>query len=277
LQVKLGSVMILVAVVASLSGNSWSPNQTSVTATTSNVTVQMGMGDFSLPIVDRNGFTGKSLTLSGFRGKVIALEFMAPWCPSCQQLVWFMEHLYDSYSSKGVVFIAVVVSWEVDLSHYKDVTIAQFLSTVTSSLTYVYDSEGTVADMYSISEVPTFFILSKSGALEQSYGRLEGVSAIEDHASDTFDAALGQSTGSVSTTPIGVPQLQSFWRYGLFTVPVIIALVLVFLVRRRSSKKKLAGTTAKQASSTTGRFCINCGKPIPTDAKFCPECGALAT
>lgn len=34
-----------------------------------------------------------------------------------------------------------------------------------------------------------------------------------------------------------------------------------------------AGPAAPAAPATDTKFCINCGKPIPKNAKFCPECG----
>jgi thiol-disulfide isomerase/thioredoxin len=191
LQPKLASAMVLVALVASLSGTAWSPNQTSTTTITNlgtTVTVQMGRGDFTLPVVDRNGLTGKTLTLSDFRGKVIALEFMAPWCPPCQQSASFMESLYNNYTYKGVVFIAVVVGWPPCCGH-KNVTITQFLSTYHSSLTYVYDSGSIISTAYNITDVPTLFVLSRTGAVET---RLQDVEPIQQHASATIDAALSQ-------------------------------------------------------------------------------------
>jgi len=181
--------MVLVALVASLSVAV--PNQTSTTTITNlgtYVTVQMGLGDFTLPIVDRNGLTGKTLTLSDFRGKVIALEFMAPWCPPCQQSASFMESLYNNYTYKGVVFIAVAVGWPPCCGH-KNVTITQFLSTYHSSLTYVYDSGSIISTAYNITDVPTLFVLSRTGAVET---RLQDVELIQQHASAAIDAALAQ-------------------------------------------------------------------------------------
>lgn len=111
LQLKLDSAMVLVALVASLTGAAWSPNQTStITTTLTNITGEMGMGDFVLPIVDRNGLTDKNLTLSDFRGKVIALEFMAPWCPPCQQLLPFMESLTRNRECANVPTIMALMT-----------------------------------------------------------------------------------------------------------------------------------------------------------------------
>jgi membrane protease subunit (stomatin/prohibitin family) len=35
-----------------------------------------------------------------------------------------------------------------------------------------------------------------------------------------------------------------------------------------------AGAPAPVAPATETKFCLNCGKPIPKNAKFCPECGS---
>jgi thiol-disulfide isomerase/thioredoxin len=171
-------VMILVAIVAFAAGAASSPNRAAsmVTITftansTSLVTILplMGRGNFTLPIVGRNGLTGKNLTLSDFRGKVIALEFMAPWCPPCQNEVSVMENLYKQYADKNVVFITVVVPWKPNLSHYKNVTITQLLIKYNSSLTYVYDSEDITDTMYNIQSVPTLFVLAKTGAISDIF------------------------------------------------------------------------------------------------------------
>jgi membrane protease subunit (stomatin/prohibitin family) len=34
-----------------------------------------------------------------------------------------------------------------------------------------------------------------------------------------------------------------------------------------------AGPVAPAAPEAATKFCINCGKPVPKTAKFCPECG----
>ena len=58
--------------------------------------------DFVLPDLD-----GKSLSLSGFEGKVIILDFWATSCPPCRKEIPDFIKLYDKYRDKGLVIIGV--------------------------------------------------------------------------------------------------------------------------------------------------------------------------
>ena len=186
-KVVLGLAVIVIVAVALLFVVVWLPNRASSPATvtptiqgalgTCKSTQQMGKGEFVLPIVDRNGFTGKNLDLSDFRCKVIVLEFMGPWCPPCQQSVSALETLYKQYADKGVVFIAVAEPWNPSMTHYQNVGITEFLAKYPSSLTYVDDSKGTIASLYNVTELPMLFILSKSGPMRATYSTGEGVSS----------------------------------------------------------------------------------------------------
>jgi thiol-disulfide isomerase/thioredoxin len=127
----------------------------------------MGRGDFTLPIVDRTGLTGKSMTLSDFRGRVIVLEFTEPWCPYGVRFASTLERLYRQYASKGVVFIAVAGSAS---NQSRTVAIpvsdvADFIRNYNSSLTYVFDLNNKIFDLYSVKGTPTLFILSKNGTV----------------------------------------------------------------------------------------------------------------
>lgn len=120
-------------------------------------------GDFTLPIVGSEGFTGGNLTLSSFRGSVVVLEFIKPSCPFCQKTAPFMEKLYAEYAKRGVVFIAIAGPWD------SPAAVGEFIQRYNSSLTYVYDSRGQVFQKYGVKAVPTLFVLSKGGTVSSSY------------------------------------------------------------------------------------------------------------
>lgn len=144
---------------------------TSLTTTTAPVSQWSGL-DFTLPIVGPNGLTGQSLSLSSFRGKVILLEFMEPWCPHCQRMAPIMKDMYTKYQNNpNVVFISVAGPW-----HRPDGTPAsatdasKFISTFRSAWTYVYDASGTVMNTeYGVTATPTFFIIGRSGVVFTSF------------------------------------------------------------------------------------------------------------
>lgn len=136
---------------------------TTIAGTTN--TQPIGRGDFTLPIVDRKGLTGNDLTLSAFRGKVIVLWFMEPWCPHCQRMATIMTKLYGQYAEKGVVFVAIAGPSRGASPN----TVAGFIQKYNSNLTYVYDSTGEVFQKYEVTGVPTFFVLFGSGEISSSY------------------------------------------------------------------------------------------------------------
>lgn len=238
MQMKLGSVVVLAALFASVSGVTWFPNQTATTVTITNITSHMGKGDFTLPIVNREGLTGKTLTLSDSLGKVIVLEFMGPWCPPCQQLTQFMESLYKQFAADGVVFTAVAEPWNPQWnSHYQNVTVEQFLSEYNSSLTYVLDSpDWQVGTMYGIPSVPTLFILSKAGTVGYTYN---GAGDITGNATTAIDAMLAQAVA------IETAQELPTTSAGLFPTPYIVAAIVLLgigvaaaiVITRRKNKR----------------------------------------
>lgn len=60
--------------------------------------------DFTLK--DMNG---KDVTLSGYRGKVILLDFWATWCAPCRVEIPGFVKLYKKYQSRGLIVLGVSV------------------------------------------------------------------------------------------------------------------------------------------------------------------------
>jgi thiol-disulfide isomerase/thioredoxin len=58
--------------------------------------------DFTL-----NDTQGRPVTLSGYKGKVVLLDFWATWCPACQsEIPWYVKFAKE-YQRKGLVVIGV--------------------------------------------------------------------------------------------------------------------------------------------------------------------------
>lgn len=163
-------LIVAVWVVYSVLQPSVSPPQPTVTSSN---TASSSNLDFTLPVVGPNSpyLTGQ-ITLSSFRGKVVFLEFMEPWCIHCQHMAPILEDMYTKYQNNAnVVFISVAGPWngpDGNPASAKDA--AGFISTYGSGWTYVYDSSGTVMNTeFGVNSTPTFFIIGKSGAVVTTF------------------------------------------------------------------------------------------------------------
>ncbi|MGA8905760.1 MAG: TlpA disulfide reductase family protein [Candidatus Bathyarchaeia archaeon] len=138
------------------------PSQT----TTSSSTSHAGGPDFTLLDV----VNGQPVTLSSFRGKIVFLEFMEPWCPHCQSMAPNLEKLYNQFGNK-VVFISVAGPWNgPDGKPASAADAVNFINQYGSTWTYVYDSSGTVMNNeFGVTSTPTFFIIGKDGSILTSY------------------------------------------------------------------------------------------------------------
>jgi thiol-disulfide isomerase/thioredoxin len=52
-------------------------------------------------------FDGKEVKLSDYRGKVVLVNFWASWCPPCKEEMPIFEKVYQKYSDKNFVILAV--------------------------------------------------------------------------------------------------------------------------------------------------------------------------
>jgi len=152
-------LIVLIWGAYSFSQPSQATNVSNVSSATT--TSQSGAPDFTLPVVGPNGLTGQKLSLSSFRGKVVLLEFMEPWCPHCQNMAPILENLYKQYGAQNVVFVSVAGPWQ---GATADDT-ATFIRNYGSSWTFLYDSSGTIMSDWGVNATPTFFVIGKDGSV----------------------------------------------------------------------------------------------------------------
>jgi thiol-disulfide isomerase/thioredoxin len=55
---------------------------------------------------------GGKISLKAFRGKIILLNFFAPWCEVCQKGSSSFEKLAEEYKLKGIAFFLVAIQEE---------------------------------------------------------------------------------------------------------------------------------------------------------------------
>ena len=180
-------IVIIIAIWAIYSFTQPSPSSTTLQVTyssTSSLSQSALAPDFTLPVVGANGLSGQTVTLSSFRGKVVLLEFMEPWCPHCQNMASVLDNLYAKYGSGNVVFISVSGPWNGATAN----DAANFIHNYGSSWTYVYDSSGIVFNNYGVNSTPAFFIIGKDGGIASTFSG--------EQTADTLSSALSAALAS---------------------------------------------------------------------------------
>ena len=157
-----GLVIVVLAIWGVYSFTQPSPQ---TTTTTGRTTTGSSAPDFTLPIVGSNGLTGQKVSLSSFRGKVVLLEFMEPWCTHCQNMAPVLDSLYQQYGPQNVTFLSVAGPW--NGASASDA--AGFIHDYHPSWTFVYDSSGTTFDAFGVTATPTFFKIDKDGRIAVTY------------------------------------------------------------------------------------------------------------
>lgn len=109
--------------------------------------------DFSLTDIDE-----RPHTLSGYRGKVVIVNFWATWCPPCRHEMPSMEEVYQRYEDQGFVVLAVN-EWE-DADR---VFVYTGQLSIAPTFPILFDKLGEVADSYVVKGLPTTVLLNRKG------------------------------------------------------------------------------------------------------------------
>jgi thiol-disulfide isomerase/thioredoxin len=125
--------------------------------------------------------------------EVVILDFWATWCPPCIEGLPIVAKVAAKYRDQGVVLYAVNEG-----ESAKEVE--PFLAEQKLDLPVVFDSEGSVGDLYRVSGIPQTVVIGKDGKVqvvhvgfredleERLSGELEDVLAGKDLAAETLKA-----------------------------------------------------------------------------------------
>ncbi|GHU12826.1 hypothetical protein FACS1894161_1860 [Spirochaetia bacterium] len=109
--------------------------------------------DFSLPLL--GGGTAK---LSGYKGKVVFLNFWATWCPPCRAEMPAMESLFKRFAGDDFVMIAV------DCAE-KTADVQAFITETKYTFPVALDSNGAIGGRYGATAIPMTFIFGRDGKI----------------------------------------------------------------------------------------------------------------
>ena len=111
--------------------------------------------DFTL-----SDLSGKPVSLSDFRGKVVIVNFWATWCPPCRAEMPSMEQLHRELVDEGLVMLAV------NIEKTGRQTVPAFLAGSPHSFPILFDEKEEVQKRYGVYKFPESFIIRKDGVID---------------------------------------------------------------------------------------------------------------
>jgi thiol-disulfide isomerase/thioredoxin len=109
---------------------------------------------------------GGTINLAALRGKPVWVNFMATWCPPCQDEFPLMNGFAARYADDGLVILAIDVEEE-------EGTVAAFAQQLGATFPLGLDSDGTVAEAWDAIALPVHFWIDAEGIVRD--GSLGGI------------------------------------------------------------------------------------------------------
>ncbi len=109
--------------------------------------------DFRLPDPQ-----GKTVTLSGLRGKVVLLTFWASWCPPCRQEMPSMNRLYSTLGGEEFEILGINIEGNPPAA-------LRFVDNFELVFPVLLDAEKKVQQQYGVFNIPQSFLIDKSGKI----------------------------------------------------------------------------------------------------------------
>ena len=108
------------------------------------------------PLFELVDLNDNKLKLKDYRGKVVAVNFWATWCPPCRKELPSMQHTYEAYKDKGFEILGVNVGENWD-------TVAPFLGNFSLTYPILFDTDSKIIEQWNVLGLPSTFIIDKKG------------------------------------------------------------------------------------------------------------------
>ena len=111
-------------------------------------------------------YGGGNLKLSDYRGKVVILDFWAPWCKPCQVAMPHLEKIHQMTQTGGDVVTLGVCVWDTKASYDRWTRLNQSKYTFTLGFDPHREVQDSLATRrYGVKAIPTTFVIDRDGII----------------------------------------------------------------------------------------------------------------
>ena len=110
-----------------------------------------------------NDLEGKPVSLSDYAGKVVVIDFWAPWCQACKEAFPKLNELQNEFGSLGVVVLGI------NIERMKPEKIASFVEKAKIGYKVLLDPKAETAKMFGIKGLPTLVIIAPDGTIQSIF------------------------------------------------------------------------------------------------------------
>lgn len=116
-----------------------------------------GQGRRQAPDFTLTDLSNKSHTLSGYRGKVVVMDFWATWCGPCKVEIPHLIELYNKYRSQGMVMLSIGID--------ERSALARLSPQLGINYPVLVDEDRTAAQKYGVQGIPRTIMIDKKGRI----------------------------------------------------------------------------------------------------------------
>lgn len=111
-----------------------------------------------LLIVSSNTIADPTFDLTGYKGKVVLLDFWASWCVPCRRSFPWMNNMQEKYGDDGLVIIGINMDSDPDDRN-------EFLREYPAQFQIINDPDGGLARAHDVIAMPSSYIFDRNGEL----------------------------------------------------------------------------------------------------------------
>ncbi len=104
--------------------------------------------------------SGREVSLSALKGRVVVLEFWATWCPPCRATIPDLNALQEKYRDRSVTVLAVSVDEGQDLT----TSLAAFSKENKMNYTVLIGNDA-LTRAYKVRNIPVVFLIDRNGVI----------------------------------------------------------------------------------------------------------------